>query len=59
MNNLWISGFEIPKYWSFYIPSFQILTPTPKLIFVKLKIISKNRSSVYFSKLKKKKIKTL
>ena len=24
-----IRNFEIPKYWSFYISSFQILTPTP------------------------------
>ena len=23
-----IRNFEIPKYWSFYISSFQILTPT-------------------------------
>ena len=26
-----IRNFEIPKYWSFYILSFQILTPTQKL----------------------------
>ena len=26
-----IRNFQIPKYWSFYIPSFQILTPTQKL----------------------------
>ena len=24
-----IRNFEIPKYWSFYISTFQILTPTP------------------------------
>ena len=26
-----IRNFEIPKYWSFYILLFQILTPTQKL----------------------------
>ena len=26
-----IRNFEIPKYWSFYIPSFEILTHAPKI----------------------------
>ena len=31
-----IRNFEIPKYWSFYILSFQILTPHPIFQMIKL-----------------------
>ena len=33
-RNFNIRNFEIPKYWSFYISSFQILTPTYFISFV-------------------------
>ena len=30
-RNFNVRNFEIPKYWSFYVLPFQILTPTQKL----------------------------
>ena len=40
-----IRNFEIPKYWSFYIPSFQILTPT-RILTIK-NLVSNNTLTSY------------